>query len=301
MPAGFLHTLCAKRACAGAQVTPVYPDVMILGAQGPDPLFTLGIFPLRLSSKPSPLGNLLHSYRTGAFLTALCRRAKAAGPVEVSYAMGFLTHYALDSTVHPYVYAHSNRPDGRYSSTLHMALEKSWDSLYYRREGHAKGTPVSMPGAAETRAQWSEIATLWAGAIMEVFPEQDVTDETILQALAYTERVNRLVHSPRGVKYRAVWLLERLIGKPGLATSQMTPVRPAKGDITNEAGALWHSPFEPEKDRNEGLDTLYEAATQRATRLLSAASGYFAGEMTEDALAEVIGNSGYDTGLPSKP
>lgn len=300
MPSGYLHQTCAKRACAQSGVTPVQQDVLVLGAQGPDPLFTLGIFPLRPSSKPSGLGNVLHSYRTGAFLLALCRRAKASDDVARAYAMGFLTHYALDSTVHPYVYAHSNREDGSYSSTMHMALEKAWDTMFYRRDG-LKGTPVIMPGVEETRALWPQIAALWQGAIDEVFPEQNVTVAMIEEALKSAAYAAKLTHSPRGIKYRLVWVLERIIGKPRLGTSQMSPPTVPKEDITNEAGLPWHSPGEPDRERTEGLAELFEAGTTRAAELLGAAAKYFSNELDEAEFARIVGNVGYDTGLESKP
>lgn len=300
MPSGYLHEVCARRACALASVTPVRMDVMITGAQGPDPLFVLGMFPLKLSAKPSPLGNLLHSYRTGAFLRALCRRAKDGSDLDRAYALGFLTHYALDSTVHPYVYAHSNKPDGSYSSSLHMRLEKHWDALYYQRDGHA-GTPVIMPGVPDVKADWPEIARLWQGAIDEVFPEQGVSVEMIEKALHDAAYADRLTHSPRGGKYALVWALERVIGKPGLGTSQMAPRFPSRKDITNAAHAPWRSPFEPEWERTEGLEELFEAGVRRAGELVGAAGRFFSGEIDETALAEIIGNVGYDSGLESKP
>ena len=84
MPSGYLHQLCAERACGMAGITPVEGDALCLGAQGPDPLFVLGMFPLRLSSRPSKVGALIHQHRTGAFLCALADRAKrgtgARGP-----------------------------------------------------------------------------------------------------------------------------------------------------------------------------------------------------------------------------
>lgn len=145
MPSGYLHQLCAERACGMAGITPVEGDALCLGAQGPDPLFVLGMFPLRLSSRPSKVGALIHQHRTGAFLCALADRAKRGTAVERAFTMGFFTHYALDSTVHPYVYSQSLDRHGRYSSALHMRLEKRWDALYYRRAGH-RGTPGGDAG-----------------------------------------------------------------------------------------------------------------------------------------------------------
>lgn len=301
MPSGYLHKRCARQACEISGITPVETDVMVLGAQGPDPLFMLGIFPLRPSSRPSKLGNLLHQHRTGAFLRTLCRLAKEnGGDVERAYALGFLTHYALDSTVHPYVYSQSYTAEGKYSSVLHTSLEKNWDSLYYQREGH-KGTPVLMAGVTETRAQWPRIAALWQAAIAEVFPEQNVTVEMIEKALSDADRANGLTHSPRGVKYRVVGVLERIIGKPGLGTSQMAPLHPDQSDITNEAGRPWRNPAEPEEERTETVQELLDTAARRAAELLSAARQYFDGELDIEAFGAIIGNAGYDTGLESLP
>lgn len=271
---------------------------MVLGAQGPDPLFMLGIFPLRPSSKPGPLGNTLHTRRTGAFLRALCRRAREGGDVARAYALGFLTHYALDSTVHPYVYAHSNRPDGVYSSALHMKLEKNWDTLYFQRDGH-KGTPLLMSGVEATQRHWPALAALLAETINEVYPQEAVTPERMLAAFSDAKRANRLTHSPRGVKYRLARFAERLIGKPDLASSQMCPSVPDGGDITNEERVPWRSPYEPERERDESLQMLFDASVSRAARLLSVANEYFGGEVDDGALAAVIGNVGYDSGLES--
>ncbi len=298
MPSGYLHQKCAKEAAALSGIRPPREAPFILGAQGPDPLFMLGVFPLRASSKPGKLGNLLHTSRTGAFLCRLCQLAKGKGPVERAYAMGFLTHYALDSTVHPYVYAHSHKTNGEYDSLIHMQLEKRWDTLYFRRDG-GRGTSMTMPGAAETREQWDPIGALWAEAIQAVYPEAGVTKETILLALAYTEKANRLTHSPTGIKYGLVWVLERLMGKPALITAQMAPRFLPKADLVNWAGAAWYAPAEPNRQRNEGLDQLYEQAVGRAGGLLTAAQGYFDGTLSAEAFGEIIGNAQYDTGMDS--
>ena len=217
MPSGYLHKRCAERACEVSGITPAHSDVLILGSQGPDPLFLLGMFPLSLQSAPLPYGNTLHTSRTGPFLCSLAGHSRERGAVERAYAMGFLTHYALDSTVHPYVYAHSLDAAGRYSSGLHMRLEKQWDTLYYRRDGH-RGTSVTMPGVRESKPHWPQVASVWAIAIRDIYPDMGLSEADILKALADAERSNRLTHSPHGFKYALVWALERLIGKPMLAT-----------------------------------------------------------------------------------
>lgn len=287
-------------ASAKALVTPAERTAYILGSQGPDPLFMLGIFPLRPSSKPLKLGNVLHSSRTGAFLTALLSEARKGNPVQRAFALGFLTHYALDSTVHPYVYSQSIDKKGRYSSPLHLRLEKHWDTLYLLRDG-GHGTPVMTPGVLDAKPHWQAIAAVWASAAQTVYPEQGFTPELIEKSFGDAVRVCRLTHSPHGVKYGTFWVLERIIGKPALITSQMCPVIPSRKDITNTEGRPWRAPSQPGIERREGLDQLFGVAVSRAAELLRAAGSYFDRDLDEKALAAIIGNVGYDTGMESQP
>lgn len=296
MPSGYLHLTCAIRAMERAGLSGLSREAFILGAHGPDPLFTLGIFPLRFSSKPLPYGKALHTTRTGAHLMALLERAKGAGIAQRSFAMGFLTHYALDSTVHPYVYAHSDDPKKGYSSALHMRLEKQWDALYHRRDG-GRGTPYAMPGISEAKPFWPAVAALWQSALAEAYPELSITADALLKAFSDAERAGRLTHSGTGIKYAAVWCLERLLGRPALLTSQMTPRFVSRKDIENSAHRTWRAKSEPLRERTEGLSELFEMAVERAAALLLFAERYFRDELSSQALAEAIGNVGYDTGM----
>lgn len=300
MPSGYLHKRCAEKACQAAGIKPSEKDVLILGAQGPDPLFVLGMFPLRLSSRPAKYGKVLHTTRTGAFLTALLAGAKDGGNAERAFALGFLTHYALDTTVHPYVYAHSNDQNGLYSSALHMRLEKHWDTLYYQADTGV-GTSVSMPGVGESEPHWQAVAALWAKAAAAVYPDLGLTEDLVLKALADAKTAGRLTHSPSGIKYGLCWILERIIRKPYLITSQMAPRRPMDGDITNAVHAPWQNPAKPKEERREGLTELFDAGAQRATKLLTAAQAYFDGSMELTPLSALIGNLGYGTGINSLP
>lgn len=294
MPAGFWHAQCAERALTVSGVKVPLVETYRMGAQGPDPLFMLGIYPLRPASKPLPYGNVLHQTRTGAFLCTLLTLSENSSPqrkgtvfqdsaASRSFAMGFLTHYALDSTVHPFVYENSFARGGRYSSSIHMRLEKRWDARMYRALG-LPGTPVNMPGIAEARAYWPAIAGAWAHAASIVYPEQQITASMLMDAFAAADRTSRLTHSERGLKYAAMWCVERMIGRPRLVTAHMTPRFIASDDPTYAPAVA-----------------LFDTAVQRAAEYLRAADAFFAGRISREALADAIGNLGYDTGKPSKP
>lgn len=300
MPSGYLHQVCAEQVLEKSGATHVNVCTLVLGAQGPDPLFMMGMFPLSPSKRPLPYGHMLHTYRTGKFLCTLVQGAKAAGTAERSYAMGFLTHYALDSTVHPYVYAVSLNRRGKYSSLIHMNLEKHWDTLYYQRCGR-RGISYVMPGISESRPQWEPIAALLSDTFTSVFPERPLTHQMVMGALADSERANRLAYSPRGIKYAAIWLAERVIGQPRLGTAQMAPHKPSGKDIVNAARKPWQNPANPEAERDDGLTELFDLAIGRGVELVRAACAYFDGRVEIDDFAQVAGNVGYGTGMESEP
>jgi len=81
-------------------------EAFLLGNLGPDPFFYLRATPLPPEVKR--IGVTMHREKTVGLLDALHERMVALGGhegVKRAYALGFLCHYLLDSTVHPLVYA----------------------------------------------------------------------------------------------------------------------------------------------------------------------------------------------------
>ncbi len=99
----------------------------LLGCQGPDMLFFHNYQPWRRDKTMFALGVSMHNGHTRALLEHLigfARGYKGADCDElVSYAAGFLTHYAIDKNAHPFVYGKTGEDDAR-----HQAIEYMWDS-----------------------------------------------------------------------------------------------------------------------------------------------------------------------------
>lgn len=74
--------------------------------------------------------NFILSYKDDPCYQSLC-----------IYFYGFVCHYALDSTVHPYVYYLVDKLDGQISTTRHAQIESEVASLMYRR---LTGMPISL-------------------------------------------------------------------------------------------------------------------------------------------------------------
>ena len=150
-----LGELCDKSAAA-------------LGACGPDALYFSGAGELRA------LGKRLHCERTSEFLVYILR-ACADDAACRDYAMGFLSHYAVDVAFHPFVYALSTMPLG-YSSLRHIATERALDAWLM---GVSRVPRASAPDESEL----SEINARLGAAIMLWQPDTKLDAAELKRAL----------------------------------------------------------------------------------------------------------------------
>lgn len=100
MPDYFSHAICAQKIlenCNKKTRSLICDGTLFnMGAQGGDVFFT---YKLKLGD--SNLGRRLHTLSASELFNKLLEG-------NLSYACGFATHYALDSTLHPVVYAFEN-------------------------------------------------------------------------------------------------------------------------------------------------------------------------------------------------
>ena len=105
MPASYVHQSVAAHAADALSLftSDAERSALLAGAEGPDPMF----FCFRPGKPFAPVvASLLHTQKTDDFLLALCD-ACAGDALLRAYCCGFFTHYATDTTFHPFVYAHS--------------------------------------------------------------------------------------------------------------------------------------------------------------------------------------------------
>ena len=125
MPDYFTHLAGARQIYARleARYRNLISDdsLYLLGAQGGDVFFFYG-----LSYKNNP-GRFLHRLPAAEIFEKLAQKDK-------SYCAGWVTHYALDSAIHPYVYAYKHTHKG---ILLHRKYEADL-GLYISRKSGAR-------------------------------------------------------------------------------------------------------------------------------------------------------------------
>ncbi len=114
------------------------PDEYFLGCQGPDVFFFYRIG----SKKEYNLGKFMHRYRVfdtfELFLHALKQDGDGRVPrfsetertQALSYILGYITHYATDSTFHPFVYNYLKAVGA--VKVEHQQMENDWDVYFLR-------------------------------------------------------------------------------------------------------------------------------------------------------------------------
>lgn len=311
MPASYLHEVIAResrRLLREERSDPLTgllekrEAAFLTGTLGPDPFFFYRFFYRAENRRALCLGIRLHCEYTSDFLLALLRRAgaepEAGSEAARAYALGFLSHYAADTVVHPFVYARSFDRDGRYSTNLHCGLEAAMDTAAHREQG-GRGIPRRMGGiAALTQADVQAIAPALTGAVGEVFPDMAVGAEAARDSFRWALRINRLLHSPSGVKRRILSWLAALLGKPGLVEAHALPRRLPAWDFANRSSLAWSSPWTPGEPSRQTLAELTESAARRGAELMSLAGALWRGEISEDGLRAALGDLHYDSGLP---
>ena len=112
MPAVVSHYLLAERVYN--QLTKTLPQLnrtaFLWGASGPDIFFAHRIMPWQQEKSLARVSHVMHGGKPEQLLNFLYFYADSKeNYVLLSYAFGFITHYAFDSLAHPYILDYANK------------------------------------------------------------------------------------------------------------------------------------------------------------------------------------------------
>lgn len=175
-----------------------YRGLYDTGVHGPDILFYYHpVCPNRVTS----YGSALHrrsarEFFTRARLPWMTHHDKDA---MLSYLLGFLSHFALDSACHGYV--NSAGPE---LGVSHNRLEAVYDACLMRRDGLVP-TQVMRGVALEPTPENAEVVARFF----------DLPEQKVLSAMRGQEMVMRLLYSPDGRRKRALRGVLRTLHIPG--------------------------------------------------------------------------------------
>ncbi len=291
MADNYTHQYNALNAMKIAGYTPRNHNAFIIGANGPDPLFCYQMYNPFRKHNLSRLGNLMHRQKTGLFLQNLFRLAQT--DAQKDYCLGFLCHYALDSTIHPYVNYISQAYGSPYNIPAgHGYFESALDSrISLKTEGSI--LPAVDRFFPETEKLYmDQIVTLLKRAVDATYPDHVYPRGEYAQAFRDFRFLKNIFCSPTKVMFPVMHLAEKVLKfSEGFILSHMQP-------CTRELPPV---PFWQNMEAGlycaETLDEILERADYLAADNIKAGLEYFRGIYTAADLLQKIGNKSYDTGM----
>ncbi len=256
-------------------------DAFLLGNQGPDPLFYAAVNPAIASYRK--LGSAMHAKKTPELLVALkesfgvlTEDEKAIGR---AYALGFLCHYALDSTMHPFVYCQQyelcdagepglTRDDG---NEVHGVIESEFDELVLFTK---RGETIATFNPAREILHASNtvldiISKMYVYMALNVFGEI-VPEGLFAQATGSFRFTQRVFYSPSGSKREAIGNIERLVRSHSFYQSMShRNVEITTSVFDNADHKSWTNPFTGDVRTTDFWD-LFNQAQEKASKAIAA-------------------------------
>lgn len=273
MPACLTHYQFARLVLAG--IKPKEQENLVecayyWGAQGPDFLFCHRYFPWMRGKSLKLYGNQVHSAKPSLVLGAMRNfLLRHRDPAYRSYVLGFLCHYALDSTAHPYVNALAAKllEERSYEtmSTLHGEVEGALDSIVLRRETGLLPTEVNLKRMfPKDEAIQRRIAKIYQEMLFQVFQE-NIPEEELFRATNDAHFLFGCLTDRTTLKKRVFEVLER--GKPHWVSSHLIPMTEnPEIDYANLQNSSWSA---GDVTSEKSFFDLLEEAIQTAHILIS--------------------------------
>ena len=252
-----------------------HPGVFAFGTQGPD-LFFYHVTPpycIRLQKA----GSLIHHQQIPRLLREMdrCCNAHRGGPeypILAAYWAGFLCHYFLDSTLHPYVCFLTEQRQKTSSDpapAIHARIEAELDTLFFTR---ACGRPIRTfsprPFFRTRPGELAPVVQLWQTLLNEMVLARPVAARHIWPAFRGFVQLNALCLEHPGLTGAAGSLAGTLYRPARIIEAHRKPNRVLR-DTANLSHRPWHPPQHPEQTRSESVPELYRQAGRKAVRAIN--------------------------------
>lgn len=250
MPALITHYLCAKKSLdlLSDKGFDINREVYLWGAQGPD--FFFYHKPLGGERSLRNIGSILHKADVQQVFTAFRDYTELCGIKDVrfvySYCFGFLSHLALDSGAHPYVYFFQDILAEKLSEKanfMHHKIEHNIDVIMLAGLEKRKVINFKIKEALPSCARGLKAAAKAVEFMVnEVSPDTPVSYKEIYSAFKDFKKYSGFLLSRRGRRRHIAQWLEN---KHNLGVSLSCFVRPEEPendfDYMNINAARWLS------------------------------------------------------------
>jgi hypothetical protein len=272
-----------------------------LGSQGPD------LFFFNIKSKDHGqsvnLANQMHNKKINQQLIYLTDYVKKNySDTLFSFYVGYLTHYALDTIIHPYIFYYSGKYNPNDSTTLkhkglHVRFERRVDIQFIQ---HVKKVNIYTYPVCELSYQAdqvsSEISKLMGALAQDVYHVQNA-DVFYQEGYVQIKKVCRhMVYDRFGIKKILSSILDLYPKKSPIYYKDLSyHNNDRRFDYLNLNHQSWLHPVTKKMYKYDVI-ALYEQAKHRCIELISKTSSYIKDQQKIN-LENLFKNLSFDTGI----
>lgn len=285
-----------------------HPNAFTIGLQGPDLFFYY--LPCYLNRKGN-IGVIAHEAATGTLLQYLLKsyslfsREKDKS-IAASYITGFLGHYILDTTCHPYIYAKSHYGNKKNYTSRHMYLETDIDAemlSYYQgiRPSRFHQNRVVLL----THREQAVISRILNYAFRNTFREYRFSPGFMRRALRSFYVNLSLLYDRNGRKKALLRKIEGLLfHRACISTLIGNDVLTFTRDPLNLRHRRWCNPWDTNQSSRESFFDLFRSACEKYKAVLNQVEQFFSlsvGTIQYQSLLQelshTLGSKSYHSGL----
>lgn len=274
MPAAITHYQHALKVFEKCDIkhSPKTVDAFLWGAQGPDFLYYHNLFqPWRKSLRS--LGSKLH-HEDPAKLLSVMRDFinQNENKITESYIYGFLCHYSLDRTAHPFVHwdvqALKNIYPGRSNSFLHNHVESILDGIVLRSATGQLAVDfdlrITVPKDSEVQYQ---IEKLYCYLFERLYGIHGLCGD-VFQAMSNCRTICGFLNDKYMIKKPIAQALEKLTHKYVFSSVIRCISEPDEFDYANVLHSEWKWPEKCKNFHTESFLELYLESIQESVKFI---------------------------------
>lgn len=283
---------------------------VIYGTQGPDFLFFHRILPTMPGKSLMGTGSAIHRSDPARLFAAMAEFLTNGRNYDrdmvISYFCGFICHYALDRSVHPFVYWAMEDIKGKEHITyhpfvLHNRIEFNIDMILLREK---RNIDNALKFSTKDLLSGDErlISNMARGAsyAFSVTLKTQCDREKFCQAFCdfrYMQGIINSSNKKRNEFLRIVQLpLYPVIG-PGVNAMMLQEKADGKYDYMNQAKGEWYYPADKSIRLNKSVYELFEEAKSDAADMISGFMDVLEGKADCE---EVFGHCSFLTGIDAR-
>lgn len=279
-------------------------NVFNLGLQGPDIFF---YYPGYFLINKKNLGSIMHRNKTGRYISNMLKfiydcKDSEEKKICIAYLSGFLAHYDLDRTCHPYIYHKTNyMHKGKEYHGRHVALETDIDFVLCREVLKRKISKINYGGFVKlNRKQCKVVGRMLSVSCSEAFDNIRFGERIASAVVANMGRIIDVIKDQYGKKEKIIGKIEqKLKGAKNFAPLFVGDNYILKNlDPLNEKKTAWYNPWEDtiSQIRYDSFKELMELASERYQKSL----GFLLGAIQSSDMKQFVryvGNKSFLSGL----